>query len=162
MDLQLRGKTALVTGASMGIGRAIATALATEGVRVAAAARRAELLATLADEIVVAGGTAPNVLVQDLTAEGAAVRLHDAAMKRWGTVAILVNCAGGSRPLPTDAPEERPEDYRRHVAETEIPMKYWGEPEDLAVLAVFHAAPPARYVNGTVIPVDGGLRRYQS
>ena len=46
-------------------------------------------------------------------------------------------------------------------AETEIPVRYWGEPEDLAVMAVFLASPLARYVTGTVIPVDGGLRRYQ-
>ena len=35
------------------------------------------------------------------------------------------------------------------------------EPEDLAVLAIFLASPRARYITGTVIPVDGGLRRYQ-
>ena len=46
-------------------------------------------------------------------------------------------------------------------AETEIPVGYWGEPEDLAVMAVWLASPLARYVSGTVIPVDGGLRRYQ-
>ena len=40
-------------------------------------------------------------------------------------------------------------------------MGHWGEPEDLAVLAVFLASPVARYITGTVIPVDGGLRRYQ-
>ena len=56
MDLQLHDKTALVTGASMGIGRAIAKGLAAEGVHVAVVARRTELLETLADEIVAAGG----------------------------------------------------------------------------------------------------------
>ena len=51
MDLQLVGKTALVTGASMGIGRAIAKGRAAEGVQVAAAARRRHLLDELASEI---------------------------------------------------------------------------------------------------------------
>ena len=51
MDLQLRGRTALVTGASMGIGRAIATSLAKEGVRLAVMARRRNLLEELEKEI---------------------------------------------------------------------------------------------------------------
>ena len=51
MDLQLSGKTALVTGASQGIGRATANSLAAEGVQTAIAARRHELLNELADEI---------------------------------------------------------------------------------------------------------------
>ena len=56
MDLQLTGKTALVTGASQGIGRAIAKGLAAEGVKLCIAARRRELLEQLAKEIVAAGG----------------------------------------------------------------------------------------------------------
>ena len=80
MDLQLAGKTALVTGASMGIGRAIARGLAAEGVRVAVLARRAELLETLAAEIVAAGGARPALIVQDIMAEDAAVRVRDAAL----------------------------------------------------------------------------------
>ena len=51
MDLRLVGKTALVTGASMGIGRAIAKGLAAEGVQIAAVARRTPLLEELAGEI---------------------------------------------------------------------------------------------------------------
>ena len=51
MDLQIAGKTGLVTGASSGIGRGIALALAAEGVRLAIAARRGNLLRQVADEI---------------------------------------------------------------------------------------------------------------
>ena len=58
MDLELKSRTALVTGASIGIGRGIALGLAREGVRLAIVARRGDLLETLADEIEAAGGAA--------------------------------------------------------------------------------------------------------
>jgi 3-oxoacyl-[acyl-carrier protein] reductase len=249
MDLQLRGRTALVTGASMGIGRSIAVHLAAEGVRLAIVARRRPLLETLAAEIETTGHPRPAIIAQDIIAEDAAARIHDAALAALGQVQILVNCAGGSRPLPLDAAEAAweeaitlnftrqrqlahailpgmmaagwgriinitgksepekmnaafaakaamhswakglsrdvgrhgitvnsiapgriiseqilrnypPEERKRH-AETEIPVGEYGQPEDLAVLAVFLASPLARYITGTVIPVDGGLRRYQ-
>ncbi|EJL33462.1 SDR family NAD(P)-dependent oxidoreductase [Novosphingobium sp. AP12] len=51
MDLHMNGKTALVTGASQGLGRAIVKALAAEGVTVFATARNSELLASLANEV---------------------------------------------------------------------------------------------------------------
>jgi 3-oxoacyl-[acyl-carrier protein] reductase len=249
MDLQLRDRTALVTGASMGIGRAIAKALASEGARVAMVARRTELLEGLAGEIAASGAPRPVPITQDILEADAARRISEAALRALGSVEILVNAAGGSRPLPIAAPDERweealtlnftrhrqlthallprmiarrwgrvinitgksepeglnaafaakaalhawakglsrevgqhgitvnsippgrimseqirrnyPEDYRKRFAETEIPVRYWGEPEDLAVLAVFLASPLARYITGAVIPVDGGLRRYQ-
>ena len=69
MDLQLRDKTALVTGASMRIGRAIAKLLAIEGVRVAAVARRVELMEAMADEAVAAGGVRPVLIRQDIMAD---------------------------------------------------------------------------------------------
>src|SRR3989442_14007939 len=59
MDLELEGKTALVTGASRGIGRAIAQALAKEGVRVALAARDKATLETAASEVRGSGGADP-------------------------------------------------------------------------------------------------------
>jgi 3-oxoacyl-[acyl-carrier protein] reductase len=248
MDLQLKGRTALVTGASMGIGRAIARGLGGEGVAVMAVARRAALLETLAADMAAAGAPRPTVMAVDIMAEDAPARLRDTAVKALGHIDILVNCAGGSRPLPIDAPEARweeamtlnftrqrqlthailpgmiagkwgriinitgksepeglnaafsakaavhawakglsreigkhgitvncippgriiseqilrnyPEDYRKRHAEEEIPVGEYGQPEDLAVLAVFLASPLARYITGAVIPVDGGLRRY--
>lgn len=248
MDLQLKGKTALVTGASMGIGRAIAKALAAEGVKVCIAARRRSLLDELAREIVAGGGPQPHVAEVDIMEEGAPQRLAQDALKALGSIAILVNSAGGSRPLPIDAPEEKwveaitlnftrvrqlthavlpdmikhkwgriinitgksepdrlnaafaakaavhawskglsrevgkhgitvnsippgrimseqirrnyPEDERKRFSETEIPVGRYGEPEELACFAVFLASPIARYITGTVMPVDGGLRRY--
>jgi len=66
MDLQLQGKTALVTGASMGIGRAIAKGLAAEGVALCVAARRRDLLEALREEIVGAGNRAPHIVEADL------------------------------------------------------------------------------------------------
>ena len=53
-----------------------------------------------------------------------------------------------------------PEEYRNSHAAADIPVGVYGEPEDLAVLAVFLTSPLAYYISGTVIPVDGGLGRY--
>ena len=67
-SIQLKGKLAVVTGASSGIGAATARRLAAEGVRVAIVARREERLQSLADEIEQAGGQA-QVLAADLSCE---------------------------------------------------------------------------------------------
>jgi NAD(P)-dependent dehydrogenase (short-subunit alcohol dehydrogenase family) len=95
MDLHLVGKTALVTGASMGIGRAIAKGLAGEGIQVAAVARRTHLLDELASEIERGQRPRPLLITQDIMAADAARRLRDAALLGLGHVDILVNCAEG-------------------------------------------------------------------
>jgi NAD(P)-dependent dehydrogenase (short-subunit alcohol dehydrogenase family) len=69
MELDLKAKTALVTGASIGIGRGIALGLAKEGVRLAVVARRANLLEEVAGVIVAAGGTKPVLIVEDFLKE---------------------------------------------------------------------------------------------
>ncbi|MGC8781976.1 MAG: SDR family NAD(P)-dependent oxidoreductase, partial [Anaerolineae bacterium] len=87
------GKTALVTGASSGIGAAVARALARQGVRVLLTARRAERLELLADEIRRDGGEA-HAIAADLTDEAERGRVLARARELAGGVDILVNSAG--------------------------------------------------------------------
>jgi 3-oxoacyl-[acyl-carrier protein] reductase len=75
VHLQLDGRGALVTGASSGIGRGIAVALAREGVRLAVSARRAAALEELAGEIEAAGGPRPAVIAMDLMEPDAPARI---------------------------------------------------------------------------------------
>ncbi len=104
MNLRLAGRTALVTGASAGIGRAIALGLASEGVRLAVVARRGELLETLSAEIT-GGGKRPLPIVQDIMGPEAPCLLREKALAALGRIEILVNSAAASRPLPPDAPD---------------------------------------------------------
>ena len=249
MDLQLAGRTALVTGASSGIGRAIALALGAEGTRLTLAARRRGELEAVADEIAAAGGQRPRLVEADLLRPEATERTAAAALEAHGPVEILVNNAGGSRPLPLGSEEQdwdeamtlnftrhrqltervvpgmldagwgrilnitgksEPEgingafcakaamhswakglsrevgpggvtvnsvppgrisseqirrnysvEYRQWQEDTEIPVGRYGEPEEIATLICYLASPLAAYITGAVIPVDGGLRRYQ-
>lgn len=106
MDLELHNRTALVTGASAGIGRGIAQVLAGEGVRLALVARRRNLLERLAEEIEKLGASPPLVLAVDLTDPLAIGQIHTEMMERFDRLDILVNNAGGSRRAPLDTSEE--------------------------------------------------------
>jgi 3-oxoacyl-[acyl-carrier protein] reductase len=244
MDLSLSGRSALVTGASVGIGRAIAAALAREGVRLAVVARRRHLLEELERE------TGKLVIIEcDLMRDDAPEQIARAALEGLGSVEILVNNAGGSRRFTLESSEAQWEEaltlnftrqrqlahrllpqmigrrwgrvinitgksepeglngafaakaamhswakglsrevgrhgitvncvppgriiseqilrnyspeVRQRESEEDIPVGEYGQPADIANLVCFLASPLARYITGAVIPVDGGLRRYQ-
>jgi NAD(P)-dependent dehydrogenase (short-subunit alcohol dehydrogenase family) len=96
--MTLTGKVAIVSGASSGIGRAIATLFAAEGARVVVAARRRELLDRLVQEIEAAGGAAC-ALAGDVSYESFARALVDEAKSRYGGLDIAVNNAGVLGPM---------------------------------------------------------------
>ncbi|PSL23383.1 SDR family NAD(P)-dependent oxidoreductase [Chitinophaga ginsengisoli] len=248
MDLYLKGKTAVISGASQGIGRAIAKGLAAEGVKVFATARNEALLHSLKEEIIAAGGREPVIFVQDFVATDAPQQIATAALSGLGHVDMLVNNTGRSAPMDVAGPEDEWEgamtmdfdrhrqltqallphfmerkqgailniistyelrsvngsavakaaivvwskqlagqlgkygirinclqpglidtenirrffsaEERRQFAEREIPLGDFGEPEDLANMAVFLVSPRARYITGSVAVVDGGMRHY--
>jgi NAD(P)-dependent dehydrogenase (short-subunit alcohol dehydrogenase family) len=96
MDLGLEGKTALVTGASEGIGKAIARKLADEGVRVAICARTESTLAQAAVEIARATSTEIVPIAADLRSLAGCQHVVETAAARLGGLDILVNNAGAS------------------------------------------------------------------
>lgn len=96
MELQLKGKKALVTGGSQGIGKAIARALAQEGVDVVICARREGPLKAAAQELSTATGSAVTAVAADLTSAADAERLVKEAHAALGRIDILVNNAGSA------------------------------------------------------------------
>jgi 3-oxoacyl-[acyl-carrier protein] reductase len=97
MDLGIRGRVALVTGASAGIGAACALALAAEGARVAVAARRVELLDDVVAQALGRGAPDAAAFRVDLAGEASIAHLLGAVAERFGGVDILIANGGGPR-----------------------------------------------------------------
>ena len=109
MDLSLKGRTAFVTGASRGIGKAISIALAAEGVNIALFGRDVERCKSVAEEIRTKHKVKAAVIELDLGDRNAIKPAVEKAVAALGGVDILVNCAGGA--------------YRGRLAE--IPDELW-------------------------------------
>jgi NAD(P)-dependent dehydrogenase (short-subunit alcohol dehydrogenase family) len=93
------GKVALVTGASRGLGYAVARALGARGMHVVAMARTVGGLEDLADAIEAAGGPPPTLVPLSVTDEGGLQRLCLALHERWGRLDLVVHCAAHAPPL---------------------------------------------------------------
>lgn len=95
-SLDLRNRHGVITGAGSGIGRALAERFGGRGARLLLVGRREPMLWETAEAVVAAGGSA-EVLALDITADGAAEVIADAAREAVGTVDLLVNNAGNVR-----------------------------------------------------------------
>ncbi len=105
MELGLKNKVAVVTGASEGIGKATAVRLALEGAKVAICARRSEPLEMVASEIRTQGGEAfPHAA--DMSKAADVERFIKAVLERYGRIDILVNNAGSSIRGPFEKVED--------------------------------------------------------
>ncbi|HEY0302553.1 MAG TPA: glucose 1-dehydrogenase [Rhizomicrobium sp.] len=121
----LTSRVALVTGASSGLGRQFARALADNGAAVALVARRTDRLLDLQQEIEAKGGKAM-AIEADVTDRGAMVAAFDAAEKAFGTVTILVNNAGVAQ-QSLRATDVTPEEWRRVLSVDLDAVFYWAQ-----------------------------------
>jgi len=109
MDLGLRGRVAIVTGSSRGIGRAIASSLADEGARLVLNARGAETLQAVAEDLT-ARGTDVLAVTADVTSTEGCQQIFDRTLERFGQVDILVNNAGGGAAASVTVPDSEWQD----------------------------------------------------
>ena len=93
MKIDLKGRTAVITGGSRGLGEAMAKALAGEGAHIALVARDRARLERVRDDITVSGGVA-ELFVADVTRENEVAKLADDIKARFGSPQILINSAG--------------------------------------------------------------------
>jgi 3-oxoacyl-[acyl-carrier protein] reductase len=151
MDLGIRGRKALVAGASKGLGKATARALAAEGCHLALCARNQETLWTTGREIQDEFGVTVRTRVVDLTAPGQAAAFAGEALEDLGGVDILVTNTGG--PPTGQFSDLTEDDWRRAVELTLLPAQAMAR----AVLPGMAAQGWGRIVNITSVAVKQPL-----
>jgi NAD(P)-dependent dehydrogenase (short-subunit alcohol dehydrogenase family) len=140
MSRQLQDKVAIVTGASNGIGRAIAETFAAEGAKTVLVARRAELLDEVAAGIRANGGEALTVAA-DLSKEAEIVALFAKVKETYGRLDVLVNNAG----------------VATHINTEDISLQYWQEVLDINLTAPFLCSREAIRIMKAQTPQGGRI-----
>jgi NAD(P)-dependent dehydrogenase (short-subunit alcohol dehydrogenase family) len=140
MTQELAGRVAIVTGASSGVGRGIAQAMAAAGAKTIAVARRTTMLEEVTSIIRQAGGTALAVTT-DVTQEDQVRRLFAKVHETYDRVDILVNNAGVSAHMPTE----------------DITLKYWQEVLDVNLTAAFLCSREAIKIMKDQVPQGGRI-----
>jgi NAD(P)-dependent dehydrogenase (short-subunit alcohol dehydrogenase family) len=110
MDLMLKGRVAMITGPAKGMGAAISTAFAAEGVRLALAGRDVQAIKPVADEVKRASGEAI-IVPCDLTDPGQCEAAAKTTKEIYERIDILINVAGGSGPIGKTGAETTPEEF---------------------------------------------------
>ena len=119
MDLGLRGKVAIITGGSEGIGKAAATALVEEGANVAICGRRPDVLAAAGADVNAAGGGQVLTIPCDVSDEARVRAMVQQVVSHWGRLDILVNNAG-------TAAAAKFEDVPNEVWDADLQLKLYG------------------------------------
>src|SRR5438034_1035676 len=154
---KLHDKVAIITGASKGLGKAMALALAGAGAKLALVSRNLDQLNEVAKEARAAGGEA-KVFVADVTSEEQVEKLGREVVAAFGGVQILINNAGISPgPFATEmntALMQNPEVNQQFLSK--IPLGRWGKVEEIGQLALYLCSEDAGFITGTDILIDGG------
>jgi 3-oxoacyl-[acyl-carrier protein] reductase len=152
MDLELRGKVCVVTGASSGIGLETARRLAAEGADVLMVARDAERLERAA------AGIGADFVAADITDPEADERIVATCAEQMGGIDVLVNNAGTSfaRPLDELTDDDWNGQWELHVMAPMLPLGRFAQPGEVADVVVFLSSARASTVTGAAWSADGG------
>jgi len=108
----------------------------------------------------ISGKSEPERMIAAHPAKAAIHAWSKGLSREVGKHGITVNCIPPGRIMSEQIRRKYSPEFRAKQSAEEIPVGRYGEPEELAALAVFLSSPIACYITGAVLPVDGGLRRY--